>query len=107
MKILVTPTSFDKPENAQARKLLETFADEVVYNDLKVPLKGEELLARLADVDGYVAGVDYITADVVERMPASLKVISRYGAGVNRVDLNACRHRGIVVTNTPGANARS
>ncbi|NLD51977.1 MAG: phosphoglycerate dehydrogenase [Clostridiales bacterium] len=105
MKILVTPTSFDKPENAQARKLLETFADEVVYNDLKVPLKGEELLARLADVDGYVAGVDYITADVVERMPASLKVISRYGAGVDRVDLNACRHRGIVVTNTPGANA--
>lgn len=105
MKILVTPTSFDKPENAHARALLESFADEVVYNDLRVPLKGEELLTRLTDVDGYVAGVDYITADVVARMPTSLKVISRYGAGVDRVDLEACKKRGIVVTNTPGANA--
>lgn len=105
MKILVTPTSFDKPENAQARAMLEGFADEVVYNDLKVPLKGEELISRLAGVDGYVAGLDYITAEVVERMPAGLKAISRYGAGVDRVDLEACGKRGIVVTNTPGANA--
>ncbi len=105
MKILVTPTSFDKPENAQARAMLEAFADEVVYNDLKVPLKGEELLSRLSGVDGYVAGLDYVTKDVVERMPGSLKVISRYGAGVDRVDLDACRRRGITVTNTPGANA--
>lgn len=105
MKILVTPTSFDKPVNAQARALLEGYADEVVYNDLRIPLQGEDLLARLEGVDGYVAGLDYITAEVVERMPDTLKVISRYGAGVDRVDLAACKRRGIVVTNTPGANA--
>jgi D-3-phosphoglycerate dehydrogenase len=105
MKILVTPTSFDKPVNAQARALLEGYADEVVYNDLRIPLQGEDLLTRLEGVDGYVAGLDYITAEVVERMPDTLKVISRYGAGVDRVDLAACKRRGIVVTNTPGANA--
>lgn len=105
MKILVTPTSFDKPENAKARAMLESFAVQVVYNDLGVPLKGDELLARLNGVDAYLAGVDYITADIINRAPASLKVISRYGAGVDRVDLDACRARGIIVTNTPGANA--
>ena len=105
MKILVTPTSFEKPENAQARALLEEFADEIVYNDLRIPLQGDELLSRLQGVDGYVAGLDYITAEVVERMPDTLKVISRYGAGVDRVDLAACKRRGITVTNTPGANA--
>jgi len=105
MKVLVTPTSFDKPVNAQARALLEGYADEVVYNDLRIPLQGEDLLTRLEGVDGYVAGLDYITAEVVERMPDTLKVISRYGAGVDRVDLAACKRRGIVVTNTPGANA--
>ncbi|MDD4079894.1 MAG: phosphoglycerate dehydrogenase [Eubacteriales bacterium] len=105
MKILVTPTSFGKPENADARKLLESFADEVAYNDLGVPLKGQELLSRLEGADGYIAGVDYITAEVVAAMPESLKVISRYGAGTDRVDLNACKKRGITVTNTPGANA--
>lgn len=105
MKILVTPTSFEKPENAQARALLEGFADQVVYNDLGIPLKGADLLSRLEGVDGYVAGLDYITADIIEQMPDSLKVISRYGAGVDRVDIAACNKKGILVTNTPGANA--
>lgn len=105
MKILVTPTSFEKPENAQARALLEGFADQIVYNDLGIPLKGSDLLSRLEGVDGYVAGLDYITADIIEKMPASLKVISRYGAGVDRVDIPACNRKGITLTNTPGANA--
>ncbi len=105
MKILVTPTSFEKPENARARALLEGFADKIVYNDLGIPLKGDDLLSRLDGVDGYVAGLDYITADIIDRMPSSLKVISRYGAGVDRVDIAACNRKGITVTNTPGANA--
>ncbi|HSK68331.1 MAG TPA: phosphoglycerate dehydrogenase [Candidatus Limnocylindria bacterium] len=105
MKILVTPTSFLKPENAEARALLEGFADEVAYNDLGVPLQGEELLRRLDGADGCIAGLDHFTADVVRAAPVSLRVISRYGAGVDRVDLDACRERGIVVANTPGANA--
>ena len=105
MKILATPTSFLKPENAQARATLEAFADEVVYNETGKPLQPEEILVRLEGVDGYVAGLDYITAEVIEKAPASLKVISRYGAGVDRVDLPACKRRGIIVTNTPGTNA--
>lgn len=105
MKILVTPTSFLKPENAGAKALLEEFADEVVYNDLGRPLQAEEILQRLEGVDGYIAGLDYITADVLEKAPASLKVISRYGAGVDRVDMPAAQKKGILVTNTPGTNA--
>lgn len=105
MKLFVSPTSFLKPENAQAKAMLEDFADEITYNDLGVPLKGDEILKRLDGANGYIAGLDYITADVVSRIPESLKVISRYGAGVDRVDIAACKERGIAVTNTPGANA--
>lgn len=105
MKLLITPPTFRDPENRRARELAEAFADEIVYNELGVPLKGEEIVERADGVDGYIAGVDYIGADVIARMPASLRVISRHGAGVDRVDLAACRERGIVVTNTPGANA--
>jgi len=36
-----------------------------------------------------------------------LKVIARYGVGVDNVDLEAAREKGIVVTNTPGANSAS
>jgi len=105
MKILITPTSFSKPQNAQAKALIESFADEIVYNPYTRPLEPEEILPLLEGVDGYIAGVDYITAEVFEKAPKSLKVVSRYGAGVDRVDLEAARKRGVRVTNTPGVNA--
>ncbi len=104
MKVFVSPTSFLKPQNAKAKALLERHA-EASYNELGRPLAGEEIISRLSGADAYLAGLDYITADVVERMPASVKVISRYGTGVDRVDIAACKKRGVAVTNTPGANA--
>ncbi len=104
MKILVTPTSFTKPQNDEARKLLEDFADEVVFSELGRPLEPGEVKQMLAGVDGYIAGLDYITDEALENANA-LKVISRYGAGVDRVDLQAAKDKGIIVTNTPGTNA--
>ena len=105
MKAFVSTTSFLKPENAEAKKMLEKYFDEVVYNESGIPLKGEEILTRLHGCDAYIAGLDYITADVIEKMPDSVKVISRYGIGLDRVDLTAAEKKGIVVTNTPGANS--
>ncbi len=103
MKILVTPTSFLK--NPQAKAMVEAFANEIVYNPQTRPLEAEEVIALLDGVDGYIAGLDYITDEVIRQAPASLKVISRYGAGVDRVDLEAAKAKGITVTNTPGTNA--
>lgn len=40
-------------------------------------------------------------------MPASLKAIARAGAGVNNIPVEQCSQRGIVVFNTPGANANA
>ena len=85
--------------------MAEAFADEVVYNPQSRPLEATEIVELLDGVDGYLAGLDYITSDVINRAPASLKVISRYGAGVDRVDLEAAKARGITVTNTPGTNS--
>lgn len=104
MKILVTPTSFTKPQNDEARKLLEDFADEIIYNEHGRPLEPDEVKKMLAGVDGYIAGLDYITDEALSNVD-SLKVISRYGAGVDRVDLKAAKDKGITVTNTPGTNS--
>lgn len=105
MKILITPTSFQKPVNARAKQMIEAFADEIVYNPQTRPLTAEEVAELLSGVDGYIAGLDYITAEAIAAAPKSLKVISRYGAGVDRVDLAAAKAKGIVVTNTPGTNS--
>ncbi|NLJ31832.1 MAG: 3-phosphoglycerate dehydrogenase, partial [Clostridiales bacterium] len=40
-------------------------------------------------------------------LPESLLAIARAGAGVNNIPLEACSERGIVVFNTPGANANA
>ncbi len=107
MKAFVSSTSFLKPQNRAAKEKLESYFDEVRYNELGVPLKGQEILDRLEGVDAYIAGLDYITAEVINKMPETVKVISRYGVGIDRVDVGAAKARGIVVTNTPGANSTS
>ena len=55
---------------------------------------------------GWIAGTGPITAEHLERAPR-LRVLARYGVGVEAVDLAAAAARGVVVTNTPGANSEA
>jgi len=103
MKILVTPTSFKKEQNIEARKTLERFADEVVYNESGKPLNSEEVSKLLKGIDGYIAGLDYIDKNALSEVNR-LKVISRYGTGIDRVDLEAAKEKNIRVTYTPNTN---
>ena len=45
--------------------------------------------------------IDRVDAALVDALPA-LRHVASYGVGVNHVDLDACRRRGVLVTNTPG-----
>ncbi len=105
MKILVTPTSFSRERVPVAWALLASFASEIVVNPTGKPLTENDIPMLLEGVDGWIAGLDFITAEVLRQAPDSLKVISRYGVGVERVDLAAAAERGITITNTPGVNA--
>jgi len=107
MKILVTPTSFNADTRGSARDKLDRFADEVIFNPFGRPLEAAEIIPLLDNTDGYIAGLDYIDRQVIEDAPACLKVISRYGAGYDRVDIEAAAKRGIAVTTTPGSNAEA
>ena len=107
MKILVTPTSFNAETRSPARDKLDRFADEVVFNPFGRPLEAAEIGPLLDNVDGYIAGLDHIDRQVIKNAPASLKVISRYGAGYDRVDIGAAAERDIAVTATPGSNAEA
>ncbi len=104
-RILVTPTSFGSADPG-IRAQLEASVGSVVYNTTGKPLKETDLLSIISDFDGYIAGLDEINAAVIAAAHR-LKVISRYGVGVDNVDLNAARAHNIVVTNTPGANSAS
>jgi D-3-phosphoglycerate dehydrogenase / 2-oxoglutarate reductase len=104
-RLLVTPTSFGKTDPS-IRDALEAAVGEVVYNPLTRPLRSSELIPLLAGCDGYIAGLDEIDRAAIHSANR-LRVISRYGVGVDNIDLDAARDRGIIITNTPGANAVS
>lgn len=103
--ILVTPTSIELVD-PRLREGFEAQVREVTYNPLGRPLKAEELALLLPGVDGYIAGLDEITAEALAAADR-LKVIARYGVGLDNVDLQAAKERGVIVTHTVGANAIS
>jgi D-3-phosphoglycerate dehydrogenase len=78
----------------------------VIYNPTGRPLSSAELRALLPGCDGYIAGLDTIDRATLAAADR-LKVIARYGVGVDNVDLAAAAEKSIVVTNTPFANAAS
>ncbi len=102
-RVLVTPTSYAR-HDARLRTLLEETVGDVVYNPSSRPLTADELHALLPGCDGYIAGLETIDRAALN-CADRLKVIARYGVGVEKVDLDAAREKGIRVTNTPGANA--
>jgi D-3-phosphoglycerate dehydrogenase len=104
-RLLVTPTSYGK-NDPRLKTELEALVGEVIYNPTGKPLTSAEVAKLLPGVDGYIAGLDGIDASALEAADR-LKVIARYGVGVDSVDLAAARAKGIVVTNTPGANSVS
>ena len=53
---------------------------------------------------GWIAGTGPVTDEHLARAP-KLRVVARYGVGVDAVDLSAAAARGVVVTNTPDANS--
>lgn len=65
-------------------------------------LAGDELIAAMQDCVGVVAGDDKFTADVLAALP-DLKAISKWGIGIDGIDLDEAAARGIPVRNTPGA----
>ena len=89
---------------SQARELIERagFAVEIRHPQPGWP--DEETRAKLDGFDALLAGGENLNAATMDQA-ANLKIIARNGVGFDKVDLDYCTQRGIVVTNTPGAMA--
>lgn len=62
----------------------------------------DQLIERAAGADGILpCHTERFTAEVIERLPDSVRVIANFSVGFDHVDLEAAKARGIVVTNTP------
>jgi D-3-phosphoglycerate dehydrogenase len=101
MKILLTTTSFqDTP--GEHHDLLAKTGWEIIR--ARGPLNEADTLALVGDVDGYICGDDLITRKVLEKARPKLKVLSKYGIGVDKIDVKTCTEFGIPLLFTPGVN---
>jgi D-3-phosphoglycerate dehydrogenase len=101
MKILLTTTSFQDTPGAHHDMLAKT-GWEIIK--ARGPLNEADTLALVGDVDGYICGDDAITRKVLEKARPKLKVLSKYGIGVDKIDVKSATEFGIPVLFTPGVN---
>ena len=102
MKVLITPRSFASTSE-EPFKILEEKNYQLKRNTSEKPLNNKEMVRLIKDVDGIIIGIDDLSGGLISQA-RNLKVISKYGVGVDNIDLEAATDRGIVVTNTPNAN---
>lgn len=104
-KILTTPRSYgrDMPELFAQ---LEAAGYAVVKNTTGGILDKEQMKALIADCVGVIVGVDPLDAEVLSCAP-KLRAISKYGVGVDNIDLDVCKARGIRVSRAVGANSEA
>jgi D-3-phosphoglycerate dehydrogenase len=103
-KILVTPRSLTKAGHPAFEKFKKAGYEVIFCTPGKQP-EEEELLRLLPGCVGYLAGVEKVSARVLESA-GELKVISRNGSGIDNIDLKAAEKLGICICKTEGANAK-
>lgn len=104
-KVVVTPRSFGAT-STQPLEVLQQKGYEVVRNTLGRPLKAGELIELAAGADALLVGIDEVSGEVIRSLPG-LKVISKYGVGVDNIDLESAAKCGVPVTNTPEVNTQA
>ena len=100
-RILVTTTSFqDTP--GEHHELLKAEGYEVLGE--RGPLSEERMLELVGELDGFLCGDDTITAAVIDKALPRLKVIAKYGIGIDKIDVEHATAQGIPITFCPGVN---
>lgn len=100
-RVLITcPPMLNTIEHCQERFKAENL--EITTPKIVQQLTEDELCDIIADFDGVIAGDDPFTAKVLETgLKGRLKVLAKWGIGVDAIDLEAAKNLGIYTSNTP------
>jgi len=78
----------------------------ILLNETGKTLEGNDLVDFLGSADKAIIGIEEISAELLEQLP-KLKVISKYGVGINNLDTVALKSKGVKLGFTPGVNKQS
>jgi len=103
-RVAVTSRSFSKHAVLRA-ELLEHYSN-VKFNDGGHSLSGEALIDFLRGHQKAITALERLDAPLFAALP-ELKTVSKYGVGVDMIDLEAMERHGVLLGWTPGVNRRS
>ncbi len=101
-RVLVS-APYMQPVIENYRHIFESKNAELIIPPVNERLEESELMELMGEIDGVIAGDDRFTRRVLVSSCPRLKVISKWGTGIDSFDLQACKELGITVCNTPGA----
>ena len=104
MKVVVTPPAFCKSEYLKSK--LSSLFPNTVYSQKNNYLSESELIGFLKNADAAIIGRDSITKATLEALP-QLKIISKYGVGLDNLDIFSIKEKGVELAVTAGTNKRS
>ncbi len=104
-KILITPKSFFRARN-KADEIFSQFDLDIVENNTGKTLTKQQMIELCSDVDGVIVGLDPMDEEVI-RSAKNLKAISKYGVGLDNIDLKVKvkkyrRHHTLNLNLSPG-----
>jgi D-3-phosphoglycerate dehydrogenase len=100
-QILLTSTSFQDTPGKHQNLLYSQVGLKI--DALRGPIKENQLLEIINQYDALLCGDDEISESVIQKAK-KLKVISKYGVGLDSINVEFARSKGISVTNCPGVN---
>jgi D-3-phosphoglycerate dehydrogenase len=99
--VLIT-APYMQPHVDRFRPIFEENDIQLVVPEVEERMEEDDLLEVIHDIDGVICGDDRFTERVLDHAPR-LKVISKWGTGIDSIDQEACAERDIAVCNTPDA----
>lgn len=103
-RVAVASRSFSR--HPELRKVLQERYANVTFNDEGLSLKGQGLIDYLKGHDKAITALEVLDDGVFAALP-ELKVIGKYGVGLDMIDLDAMQRRGVKLGWTGGVNRRS
>jgi D-3-phosphoglycerate dehydrogenase len=101
MKVLVT-APYMQPVISRFRHRFDEHGIELIIPPITERASEAELLDWIGDVDGVIAGDDQFTERVLRAAP-KLRILSKWGTGIDSFNQEACRRLGVAIRNTPDA----
>ena len=102
--VAIASRSFSKHPILRS-KVLEIYPD-AKFNDKGLSLSGDSLVEFLSGHEKAITALEVIDDSILSKLP-NLKVIGKYGVGLDMIDLHAMKDRGVKLGWTGGVNKRS